>query len=446
LKQSLVSFLARFRNRLLLALVIVIAASVALALDLRFHGLAWRVMYSVTGEESPIGQLSGFVYYLGNLTRRQPVADVDTGFKRFEGNPLGVNTFLEQEVEESKRERQLQMIQDAGFGWIRQQFPWQDIEIKGRGNFMDDRNGPPIDAWKKYDHIVDLADKYNIRIIVRLGVPPTWSQPPGALPTYTPPTDLEDFANYAKAVATRYKGRITYYQVWNEPNVYPEWGERAVNPEAYTDLLCRTYRALKTVDPSIQVISATLAQTVALSERDLSDFVFLQRMYNAGAGACFDILGAQGYGLFSGPTDRRMRVTTINYSHVVWLRDLMVANGDAAKQIWIGEMAWNPVPDEESVPDIQGRLNYGQVTDEQAARYAVEGYARARQEWPWVGVINYWYFKKADESEKNQSQYYFRLVDPDFTPRPIYEAIRDYRVDSCAEWHRRGHLGTCLSR
>ena len=51
------------------------------------------------------------------------------------------------------------------------------------------------------------------------------------------------------AVAERYQGRIHYYQIWNEPNIYPEWGEQTVNPEAYTELLCRTYAALKAVDP-----------------------------------------------------------------------------------------------------------------------------------------------------------------------------------------------------
>ena len=49
--------------------------------------------------------------------------------------PYGVNTFLQQEVEPEKRERQLQMIREAGFGMIRQQFPWEDIEIDGRGDF-----------------------------------------------------------------------------------------------------------------------------------------------------------------------------------------------------------------------------------------------------------------------------------------------------------------------
>jgi hypothetical protein len=421
------------KRRLLILCVVAIALLVGLLLDLRFHGLAWRLFYSVTGEEAPAKQVYGFLNYLGNWTRRQPVTASSTSVPRFEGNPVGVNTFLEQEAEKSKRERQMQLIADAGIGWIRQQFPWADIEIKERGNFVDDRNdlngdGQPdaISAWDKYDNIVALAERYHVGILARLGVPPAWSQPSGALVGHAPPADFQDFVNYATAVAARYKGRIHYYQVWNEPNIYPEWGEQAVNPQAYTDLLCRTYRALKAVDPSISVISATLAQTIELSDANLNDLVFLQRMYDAGAARCFDILGAQGYGLFSGPTDRRMRPTVINFSHVLWLRDMMIANGDAAKPIWIGEVAWNPVPDEATTPGIQDRLRYGQVTEEQAARYAVEAYQRARDEWPFVGVMCYWFFKNADDHEKNQSQYYFRMLDPDFTPRPVYDAIKNY--------------------
>ncbi len=409
---------------------VLLALLIGLLLDLRSHGLVWKLLYNVTGEEAPAQQLYGFLHYVGNWTRRQPVTDSGTTIPLAGsdlGNHLGVNTFLDQEVEEAKRERQMQMIADAEFGWIRQPFRWSDIEIGGRGDFVDRRNDPNgLDAWNKYDQIVDLAGKYKISIIARLGSPPEWSEPPGAMVNYAPPADVQDFVNFAATIATRYKGRIGYYQVWNEPNIYPEWGQQAVDPEAYTDLLCRTYAALKGVDPSIRVISATLAQTVELSEANLSDFVFLQRMYNAGAGKCFDILGAQGYGLFSGPTDRRMRPTTVNFSHVLWLRDLMIANGDAGKPIWIGEVGWNTVPDEATAPGIIDRLKYGQVTEEQAARYAVEAYQRARDEWPFVGVLCYWYFKPADDHEKNQSHYYFRMVDPDFTPHPVYDAIKAY--------------------
>ena len=161
--------------------VLALAFFVGLLLDLRFHGVAWRVFYGVTGEESPAKQLYGFVQYLGNWTRRQPDTTVlvaQPGIVSAHGNPHGVNTFLDQEVEEPKRERQMQMIADAGFGWIRQQFSWADIEISGRGDFVDKRNDPKgIDAWQKYDNIVDLTEKYDVQIIARLGKPPQWSEP-----------------------------------------------------------------------------------------------------------------------------------------------------------------------------------------------------------------------------------------------------------------------------
>jgi hypothetical protein len=425
--KALRMFFQKPRTRALAIFVLILTLGIGLALDLHFHGLIWQMFYATTGEESPVKQMYGFVSYLGNLTRRQPVTVTDTPFSPDlkPDNLFGVNTFLEEEPESAKRERQLQMISDAGFGWIRQQFRWDDIEINGRGDFSDTRNGAAISAWDKYDNIVDLAAKYHINIIARLNSPPKWaqSQTPDLLPGFTPPANDDDYANFAATVAARYKGRIRYYQVWNEPNIYPEWGNQAISPEDYTTLLCKAYHAIKTADPNAIIISGALAPTIELGPRNLSDTVFLQRLYAAGGGACFDILSAQGYGLFSGPTDQRMRITTINFSHVLWLRDLMIANGNAAKPIWISEMAWNPVPDDGAITD---RLNYGQVTDAQAGRYAVEAYDRARREWPFVGVISYWFFKQPDESEKSKSMYYFRLVDPDFTPRPVYGAISAY--------------------
>ncbi|MHB8627288.1 MAG: hypothetical protein ACYDBJ_28025 [Aggregatilineales bacterium] len=417
----------RFRRWLPIAAALILVLLIGgLAFDLRAHGLVWRYLYSVTGEESALKQIAGFVGYLGNFTRPQPNTTVTTAIP-YTGanlNPLGVNTFLENEVEPAKRERQMQMIHDAGFGWIRQQFNWDDIEISGRGDFIDRRNGAPISAWDKYDNIVDLANKYNVQIIARLNSTPAWSQAPdNQYPGHAPPADFNDFVNYAAAVAMRYKGRIHFYQVWNEPNIYPEWGNASINPEAYTDMLCQTYMALKAIDPTIVIISGALAPTDELNTRNLNEFIFLQRMYDAGAAKCFDILGAQGYGLRTGPADHRLRSTDTNFGRNLWLRDLMLANKDGNKPIWIGEMGWNPVPNDPSIAD---RLYYGQVTDEQAARYAVEAYQRARAEWPWVGVVSYWFFKRASDSDKDQSPYYFRLVDPDFTPRPAYNAIKQY--------------------
>lgn len=421
------------QHRVLIAaatLCIVLVAG--LILDLRFKGLAWQIFYQTTGEEEPIKQIYGFVGYLSNLSRRQPITASIEPLRYPVSNPIGVNTFLDQEVEPAKRERQVQLIAAAGIGWIRQQFRWDDLEIGGRGDFTDARNDlngdgvkDAISAWEKYDGMVALTEQYGLKLIARLDSPPTWAQPLGAKAGYAPPADFADFAAFAGQVAARYKGRITYYQIWNEPNIYPEWGDQPINPEAYTDLLCRAHAAIKAADPAAVVISGALAPTTALSGRDLNDLIFLQRMYAAGAARCFDILGAQGYGLFSGPTDQRMRISTVNFAHPLWLRDMMITNGDAAKPIWISEMAWNPVPNN---PEIADLMRFGQVSEEQASRYAVEGYERARKEWSFVGVISYWFFKRASDAEKNQSFYYFRMVEPDFTPLPVYTVLREYAL------------------
>lgn len=415
--------------RVAAGIVVVIALLAAgLFLDLRNHGLAWNVFWSLTGEEEPFAQIRGVVEWFGNATRVMPQTDRYVPIDHVGMSPYGINTFLQLEADPAVRERSIQMIADAGFKWIRQQFPWEDIEIHGRGDFDDRRNESSIgivSAWDKYDQIVNLAGQYEISIQARVDTPPAWTRANPDEGTLAPPDDWEDYYTFLRTVAERYKGKILDYQIWNEPNIRPEWGNNPVNPEEYTAVLCRAYQVLKSVDPNIVVHSAALSPTVALTDVDLSDLIFLQRMYDAGAKGCFDVMSAQGYGFYSGPTDQRLRATTLNFARPLYIRDIMVANGDASTPMWISEAAWNPV-DEPDVPDIPGKENFGSVTEAQAARYMPLAYQRAEQEWNWIGVIMYWYWKRPDEHERDQPMYYFRMVNPDMTPQPIYDSMKDY--------------------
>lgn len=385
---------------------------------------AW--MTHLTGEHDLWPQLYGSVQTLGGLLRPPLDLAPEVPVMGNGVNPFGVNTFLHQEVEPAKRERQVRLIAEAGFHWLRQEFPWYDIEIDGSGNFQDCRHGACVSAWAKYDQIVDLAEQHGLQFIARISAPPEWSQTERASRgDFVPPDDFDALANFAAAAAVRYRGRVTHFQIWNEPNAYPEWGNQPVDPEAYTDLLCRAYRRLKAIDPAIVVLSGALAPTNELGGlnefggNNLNDLIFLQRMLDAGAGECFDILSMQGYGLFSGPSDRRRSPILVNYNRPALVRDLMVRNGLSGKAIWISEMNWNAVP--EGLP-----ADYGRVTEALQAEYAPVAYERAQAEWPWVGVNNFWFFKRADDSERNQAWYYFRMLEPDFTPLPVYASLKAY--------------------
>ena len=386
-------------------------------------------LYDLTGEEVLLGRLRGVVHWLNTAVRPQPRLAPDEVEPVTDIVPFGVNTFLEQEAEVVKREQSLALIAEAGFHFIRQEFPWEDIEIAGKGDFEDRRHDPHRSAWEKYDNIVDLAEQNGIEIIARLSNPPAWSR---ALPVEqtgdkAPPDDFNDYGDFVAAVAERYHGRIHFYQLWNEPNGNEEWGiNQPVNPEAFTELLCIGYERIKAVDPDAVVLAGALTPTLANDGRHMNDLIFLERMYAAGAGDCFDVMSAQGYGLWSGATDQRLRPTVINYPHNLYIRDVMVRHGDSAKPIWISEMAWNVTPE-----NIYA--DYGRVTEEEQARYAVEAYRRAQAEWPWVEVINYWFFKRPADFEKDQSWYYFRLMEPDFTPLPAFAALSNYMNGNASE-------------
>ncbi len=432
-----------FTVRTMVAVVIALLVGlVALALDLTNEGVAYDLLWQVTGETEPLEQLRGGAQYVANLTRRLPDTAANAPIRHKPDNPFGINAFLELEADPARREQSMQLIAEAGFGWLRQQFAWEDIEIEKQGDFIDRRNDPPRPSWDKYDHIVELAAQYNVNILARISGPtPRWALPAHVTNTHSPPADYQDFVDYAVEVATHYQGRITHYQIWNEPNLYPEWGDQLIDPQGYTELLCRTYDALKAVDPNIVIHTGAIGPTVDLSGRDAYDLLYLQRLYDFGAGECFDVLSAQGYGLFSGPTDRRLRPYTMNFARHVWLRDIMVANGDAHKPIWISEAGWNPVPDDSN---IWGMDTYGQVTMDQAAAWAPLAYERALQEWPWIGVINYWFLKRPDESERLQSFYYFRLIEPTWEPTPIYDSLQAYIQSE--EWRDPGKAWTTRAR
>ena len=432
------------RRNLMVAIVALLILIGMLGLDLNYRGLAWQLMWSQTGEESLLGQVRGMVEVAGNLVRQPLIAEPLAPVNHKSDIPYGINTFLQQEVERPKIEAMLAMIRDAGFVWLRQEFPWEDLEVDGRGQFNDsrlDRDGDgvfdTVDGWAKYDQIVDLAEAYGLRLLVRLSNPPGWSRADPEAGPFAPPDDLQDFVNYAVAIAERYRGRISHYQVWNEPNIYPEWGNAFVDPPRYVEMLCRTYEALKQVDPELVVVSAAIAPTVSLDGYfGFSDLIFLQEIYDLGGGDCFDVFSAQGYGLFSGPTDRRLRATSVNVARHTQYRDIMVRNGDAHKPIWLSEAAWNATLNAELPREqIDAFSRYGNVTQEQAARYMPLLYDRAQQEWPWIGNVMYWFFTRKDPFEANQSNYYFRMVEPDyqpekpsFTPLPVYQSVRDYII------------------
>ncbi len=330
--------------------------------------------------------------------------------------PYGANTFFEQEVEEWKLRRSMEMLKEAGVRWVRQQMPWADIEPLAKGQYVD-RFGKI--TWDKYDRMVALAEEYGLKILARLDAPPNWARQDNSV-AQAPPDNLDDYGDFVTAFVSRYRGRIGYYQIWNEPNIYPEWGNRPVNAAQYLELLKVGYSRVKAADPQAVVVMAALAPTLGTPDgRNQDELSFLEELYTLGANDYFDILSVMGYGLWTGPGDRRAQPDKVNFSRPQLVREVMVRHGDASKPIWVAEVGWNALPQDFPIPATHGRVRL-----DLQARYAAQAYRRAQQEWPWMGVLFYWYFRPVSDENRDQVVYYFRMVDPEFTALPVYFAYQ----------------------
>lgn len=330
-------------------------------------------------------------------------------------NPWGTNTFLHKEVESWKKQQTVKMIQEAGIVWVKQQFPWEDLEQPRKGQFYDTKYNQV--TWDKYDEIVKLVEDAGLKLIVRLDRPPPWARADQSHPE-RPPENFDDYGDFVYAVASRYKGRVNHFQVWNEPNLGEEWTGKPDAAE-YVRLLKIAYARIKEANPQAVVLSAPLAINTETGPLHLNEFDFLDQMYQAGAKEYFDVLSANAYGMDKPPTDPPSK-TVLNFRRVELLRQVMEKNGDANKAIWFNEYGWNASP-----PEIPKEERIWQrVTEKQQADYTVQGVQYARKNWPWAGVFNTWYFRQVGDIPPTKAEYYFRLVDVDFTPRPVYNAIK----------------------
>ena len=339
-------------------------------------------------------------------------------------NPYGANFFLAREVELWKRQRTVELAQQAGLGWAKIQFPWAELEPLRKGEFIDPVSGES--SWAKFDQIVDLCRSYGLQVIARLDRAPGWARLPDTRPE-TPPTRFEDYGDFVYAFVEHFQGRVQYIQIWNEPNIYPEWGEQAVDPAAYTDMLRLAYQRAKEADPHVYILSAPLAMTLgephpeAGKWRSMPDPDYLEGMYQAGAGEVFDILSANAFG-FDLPPEDPPDPDVLNFRRVELQREIMEQYGDEDKAIWFNEYGWNAAPAYFAEED----LIWKRVSEEEQAEYTLRGIELARQDWPWAGVFNIWYFRQTGQQyTPDEAAYYFRMVDPDFTPRRVYDAVQD---------------------
>jgi hypothetical protein len=355
---------------------------------------------------------------LGTPTPTSPPPPTPTSWPRvrLESPGYGMVAFLW--WREEVADRDLNLVRDAGFTWVRQNLHWVDVELY-KGGF----------DWRYSDRIVRQVQERGLNLLFRLhGLPrPGWVSLPDdpALPV-----SVEDFADFCGAVAARYRGQVRAYQVWNEPNLAREWEARAPNPEGYVRLLRACYIAIKEADPDALVVSAGMAPTGTGLPIAMPDTDYFTAMYEAGAAPYFDLLGVHAAG-FAAPPEVSPEEAATNpayggqrffcFRHVEDIREIMVRYGDGEKQVAVTEMGWTSDP-------VHPEYSWFAVTEEQKADYLVRAFRYARDHWqPWIGPM--FVLSIADHDwTPDEEQYWWAITEPGWpltVVRPAYEALKD---------------------
>jgi hypothetical protein len=335
-----------------------------------------------------------------------PTKPSSSGPATIDSPAYGIQAFLWWRPEVAHRD--LGLIRDAGFTWVKQWFAWDDIEGAGKGEY----------DWETADRIVDQVEEFGLNLIVRVDHAPEWAG--------TPPGNINHFSDFLSAMATRYKGRVHAYQVWNEPNLAREWGNKPPNAQEYTQMLQKAYTAIKQADPNAFVVSAGMAPTTEISQRAVPDTQFIQNMYKAGAKPYFDMLGAHGAGYKAPPEmDPGNVAKDPNYHnvgdpncpgpacriycfrHVEDLRQIMVDNGDSNKRVVILEFGW-------TIDERPNSPYYWHRVDDQFMQgdYMVRAYRYAKANWqPWIGIMSLIYMPDAQWTQADE-QYWWSVMEP----------------------------------
>jgi polysaccharide biosynthesis protein PslG len=338
-----------------------------------------------------------FLFFIIFLVLVLPVYCNDEPDPRDSGSAYGVLDFLIWDHEwnynhydtKQKIERSVEMMHDAGIGFVRMDFLWEDIEpAPGKFDFT------------KYDMIVDIVRKKGISILGILHYNPSWDQGP-----WNKAPNIKLYTKYACATVEHFKDRVKYWEIWNEPDE-PEYWMPQDDMKTYTALLRKVYCAIKEIDPTCKVLMGGISNKIQYS---------LKRMYENGAKDYFDIVNIHPFG---NPLEEDA-IEKIYYMHKV-VRDVMEKYGDSEKRIWFTEIGCPGV----EVPKKRLGWWFGEGPDEQVqAKWVDLIYSNCLK---WQGVEKvFWAFFRDTDCHFKSAVDYFGLIRNDFSEKPSYKAYKD---------------------
>ena len=305
-------------------------------------------------------------------------------------------------------------IAATGATWVRFDFDWSIIQPNSANSF----------DWAAYDRLVNASQKHHLQMLGILTYTPAWARPAGCTDSQKcHPADPAQFATFAAAVASRYKGSgVHCWEIWNEPN-NPSFWAPAADPQAYTALLEQAAQAIRHQDKDSYIITGGLSPQ-ATTATSYAPKAFLSAVYAAGGRDSFDAVGDHPYTFPLSPADDTADdAWTQMASPQSSLRQIMQDNGDA-KKIWITEFGaptGGPGPISTISQPNLGAKPYV-VNEELQAKILADAITKYKS-YDWVGPF-FWYSYRDAGTDPSTNENFFGLLRYDQTEKPAYATFQ----------------------
>ena len=222
---------------------------------------------------------------------------------------------------------------------------WPELEpAKGRWQF------------DRLDALVARAQGYKVEVLLPLGRTPVWASARPTEPSaYGPgqasePRDLEDWRRYVRAVASRYKGRIAAYEIWNEVTERIFWSG---NREKLIELTRIAREELKDIDPAALLVGPS---GVGIDQRTS----WVRKFLEGGGAALVDVAS---YHLYHGPHPPEAKLPGL-----LQMRDDLARAGFGKFPLWNTESGYWVEP-------AVASFNLNWSPDESKNRHSTEEFA-----------------------------------------------------------------------
>ena len=316
---------------------------------------------------------------------------------------------------------QLDMIKAAGFNWVRFDFNWKDMEPQ-QDQFV----------WGPWDNAVNHAHSIGLNVFATMAYTPKWaSADPGCTDCGpTPFANPADWADYVTKTVNRYKGKVKYWGLWNEPNLehfYTGTLDQFVN-----DILIPGAQALKAADPNGLVLGPELAGLTKSSNwnGDNGTCVFGKCVLNGWEIDLAEVLKKGGghidivtHHFYDDNADKLVGLVLDGESDFgvkthSSLKEI-IEQHSPGKEVWLTEWGWNTTP-------YGGYNGDGQTSEPDQAKWSKETWeqlAVAQTGWPALTKLFLYDFH---DGEFEGKLWAFGIVRADGTPKPTYDTLKAY--------------------